>query len=42
MTGPRNGRSASLWGDRNVVLGQVATAALERPETSKLPETFKE
>ncbi|HEY2959889.1 MAG TPA: protein phosphatase 2C domain-containing protein [Actinomycetota bacterium] len=29
MTGPRNGRSASLWGDRNVVLGQVATAALE-------------
>jgi serine/threonine protein phosphatase PrpC len=29
MTGPRHGRTASLWGDRNVVLGQVATAALE-------------
>jgi serine/threonine protein phosphatase PrpC len=29
MAGPDHGRTESLWGDRNVVLGQVATAVLE-------------
>jgi len=29
MAGPQHGRTESLWGDRNVVLGQVATAVLE-------------
>jgi serine/threonine protein phosphatase PrpC len=28
MAGPQHGRTESLWGDRNVVLGQVATAVL--------------
>ena len=28
MAGPGHGRTESLWGDRNVVLGQVATAVL--------------
>ncbi len=29
MAGPQHGRTESLWGDRNVVLGEVATAVLE-------------
>src|SRR6266508_6034593 len=32
MAGPQHGRTESLWGDRNVVLGEVATAVLERDD----------